>query len=69
MRQYQLRFFDKLDFIVLSRAYSARDDLAALGEAERLSLTHTIEIWDGDRKVARVKKGNAPILSEDRLGG
>jgi len=69
MRQFQLRFLDRFDFVVLTRAVSAPDDLDALTEAEKLSVTHTIEVWDGMRKVARVKKGNAPVAASDRLGG
>ena len=69
MKHFELRFLDKLDVIVLMRAYMGADDLAALAEAERLSATHTIEVWDGIRKVARVKKGNVPLTFTDRLAG
>ena len=61
MKQFQLRYLDRLDFVILIRAQGATDDLGALAEAERVCATHTIEVWDGDRKVARVKKGNAPL--------
>ena len=67
MKQFQLRYLDKLDFVVLVRKQTAADDLDALAEAERRSVTHTIEVWDGDRKVARVKKGNLPLTAEDIL--
>ena len=33
----------------------------------RLSATHTIEVWAGIRKVARVKKENVPLTWTDRL--
>jgi hypothetical protein len=69
MKMFQLRFLDRLDFVILTRAQAAMDDLDALAEAERLSVTHTIEVWDGDRRVARVKKGNVPLSVNDRLGG
>lgn len=69
MRQFELRFLDKLDVPILMRAYIGGDDLAALAEAKRLSATHTIEVWHGDRKVARVRKGNVTLASADRLIG
>ncbi|MBN9546269.1 MAG: hypothetical protein J0I19_12405 [Alphaproteobacteria bacterium] len=69
MKSYQFRFLDKFDFVVVMRVETVPDDLDALAEAEKLSLTHTIEVWDGVRKVARVKKGNVPPVSMDRLGG
>jgi hypothetical protein len=69
MTRYELHFLDKLDFVVFVRAYTSDDDLGALEQAERLSITHTIEIWDGLRKVARIKKGNASLQTGDRLGG
>jgi hypothetical protein len=69
MKQFELRFLDKLNVLILIRAYIGHDDLSALTEARRLSATHTIEVWDGRRKVARVKKGDAPLVYTDRLGG
>jgi len=66
MKQFELRFLDRLEVPVIVRSYIALDDLEALNEAERLCETHTIEVWDGDRRVARVKKGNAPLVPEDR---
>ena len=69
MHIYELRFHDKLNVPIFKRTYIARDDLAALAEAERHSKTHSIEIWDGDRRVARVKKGNSPLTAIDRLAG
>lgn len=69
MRQFELRFLDRLDVVILARAYTSHDDLGALEEAERLCTTHTIEIWEGTRRVARVKKGNAAFNPEDRICG
>ena len=69
MKQFQLRYLDKLNFVVLVRKQTAADDLDALAEAERRSATHTIEVWDGDRRVARVKKGNVPLIAGDILRG
>lgn len=69
MKHFQLRFHDRLNVVVLARAYLGADDLTALAEAEKSSATHTIEVWAGSRKVARVKKGNVPPFCEDRLAG
>ena len=69
MKHFELRFLDRLEVPVLVRAYTAYDDLAALAEAERLSVTHTIEVWEGIRKIARIKKGNAALTYIDRLCG
>jgi hypothetical protein len=66
MRQFEMRFFDRLGVPILMRVHTAADDLAALVEAERLSVTHTIEVWEGNRLVARVKKGYAPIAETER---
>ena len=64
--QFELRFLDKLEVPIVIRVFSAHDDLTALKEAERLSTTHTIEIWDASRRVARVKKGNVALVTQDR---
>ena len=69
MKLFELRFLDKLDVVIVRRAYSGSDDLAALAEAQRQSVTHAIEVWEGLRKVARVKKGNAALSWTDRLCG
>ena len=66
MKQFEIRFLDYSEVPVMTRAFPARDDLAALDEAERLCKTHMIEVWLGDHRVARVKKGNAPLTTEDR---
>ena len=69
MKRFELRFYDRLDVFVLMRAYAGADDLAALAEARRLSATHTIEVWEGDRKVALVKKGHGALACTGRLVG
>jgi hypothetical protein len=69
MKKFELRFLDKLEVVVLVRTFLASDDLKALVEAQRQCLTHTIEVWEGGRRVARVKKGNIPAIPTDRLAG
>lgn len=69
MKQFELRFLDISERVVAMRVFTCHDDLGALGEAERQAAGHTIEVWDGIRKVARVKQGNLAPLSTDRLSG
>jgi hypothetical protein len=71
MQEYKLYFLDRKNVVILAQDFVGRDDLDALDEAERLSKTHTIEVWSGSRKVALVKKGNIPPSdqSSDQLGG
>lgn len=69
MKRFEFRFLDKLDVAVLIGAFVGRDDLSALAEAKTRSSTHTIEVWEGARKVARVKKGNVALACSDRLCG
>jgi hypothetical protein len=57
---------DRDDHFISARNFSAKDDLAALDEAEKLCQSNAIEIWSGVRKVARVNKQNAPLRTEDR---
>jgi hypothetical protein len=64
MQHYEIRFLDRLEVLVVVRAYVAGNDLEALDEAERLCKTHIIEVWQGDRRVARVNKLNAPLMTE-----
>lgn len=67
MKSYELRYLDRLGVAILTRIFNSNDDRGALAEAERQCLTHTIEVWDGHRMVARVKKGNATIVMEVRM--
>jgi hypothetical protein len=69
MKYFELRFLDSRDFLIAVRPYEGADDLSALEEAERRAQTHTIEVWEGQRHVARVNKGNAPLQAGDLHGG
>jgi hypothetical protein len=47
----------------------ARDfshDLDALDYARSLAGSHSIEVWDGERRVARVKPGDVAATPSDR---
>jgi hypothetical protein len=69
MHIFELRFHDKLNVAILKRTYIGPDDFAALNEAKKLSATHAIEVWDGHRRVARVKKGSLSTAPMDLLVG
>jgi len=56
VRRLELCFLDEVGVPVLVRAYLGSDNLPALEGAQRLPQTHTTEVWEGKRKVARVKK-------------
>jgi hypothetical protein len=44
-------------------------DLDALDLARKLSSRAEVVVWTGERYVARVKKDDAPVNSQDRNGG
>jgi hypothetical protein len=45
------------------------DDLDALDTAEALAENFEVEVWRGQRFVARIKKGNLPPTVHDPLSG
>ena len=65
--EYRLYCLDGTQHIVSAMTLEARDDLAALEEAERRCGTQLIEVWQGVRYVARVKQGNVPLDASDRM--
>ncbi|HVV26849.1 MAG TPA: hypothetical protein VHC40_02665 [Rhizomicrobium sp.] len=65
MPHYQIRFLDGRNRAVLARDFEGKDDLAALAAAEKLCDMHSIEVWQGERRVARVKQGNAALDAGD----
>ncbi|MDB5740762.1 MAG: hypothetical protein JWP16_1802 [Alphaproteobacteria bacterium] len=67
MMEYKVYCLDDKQRIASARDIVARDDLAALQEAERFCETSAIEVWQGARRVARVKMGNAPLDASDRM--
>ena len=64
---YKLYSLDASGHIVSAKDVVARDDLAALQEAEKDCDKFVVEVWQGARRVARVKIGNAPLGLEDRM--
>ena len=69
MHIFELRFHDRLNVAIFKRTYIGPDDFAALKEAKRQSATHAIELWDGDRRVARIKRGSLSATPIDLLAG
>jgi len=71
MKLFQLHYLNSSDAVVLNRALAVQHDLDAITEAERRSSTHTIEVWDGENRIARVKKGHGvvrprtPVLAQE----
>jgi hypothetical protein len=72
MKLFQLHYLNSSDAVVLNRLHAAQHDLDAISEAERRSSTHTIEVWDGEHMIARVKKSSVahrPRMERTRLVG
>lgn len=65
MRTYRIHSLDIAGRITFARDIACRDDLDALAEGERYCADNALEIWDGARLVARVKRGNAPLDTQD----
>ncbi|HET7083685.1 MAG TPA: hypothetical protein VFI23_02875 [Rhizomicrobium sp.] len=65
MSNYFFHSFDLKGAIALSQSLACRDDLAALDEGVRRSGKRSVEIWQGDRLVARVKLGNVALNARD----
>ena len=53
MEQFELRFLDRTNVVVLVRRIFARNDMAAMMEAHLGGLTHTLEVWQESRLVGR----------------
>lgn len=47
------------------RSVECRDDLDALAAAKQQSAKQAVEVWEGNRFVARVKQNDAELTAED----
>jgi hypothetical protein len=65
MNQYVIRTLDRQGRVALVQGVLCRDDLDALAQGERRSGQNDVEIWQGDRLVARIKLGNAALDAQD----
>jgi hypothetical protein len=58
-------FLTSENHIVNHYEHSCNDDLGALDKARELAKNHSIETWQDKRRVALVKKGDAPLSASD----
>ncbi len=65
MPDYRLYLLDEGDHIVSTVRCTCEDDLGVLEKAESLGDGYAVEVWDHNRKVARVKRNNAPLEATD----
>ena len=65
MAFYSFRSFDLQGVVALSQNLACQDDLEALAQGVLRSDKSSVEIWNGDRLVARVKLGNAALNAGD----
>ena len=66
MQQYQFHFFDHHNVRIRDGTWNGRDDLDALDAAQKLSARQAVEVWQGDRRVARVNRADGPLRTLDR---
>ena len=65
MNSYDIyRLYDG-DRTAVKRSIECRDDLDALAAAKKESPQQVVEVWEGNRFVARVKKEDAALTAED----
>jgi hypothetical protein len=65
MEFYEFKFVRSGETIS-SDARAFQDDLDALDEAVNQAIECDVQVWQGNKKLARVKKGNAPLNERDR---
>jgi hypothetical protein len=66
MPYYRLYALSDDNHILRPYEYTCDDDLEALERGRELAIKHSIEIWQEKRRVAFVKKGDAPLSAFDR---
>ena len=64
-RSYRFELIDGFGKTFWRREKGLLDDLAALDLGQMIAAWSAVEIWDGSRKVARVKKNNAKLNEID----
>jgi hypothetical protein len=62
---YSFRSFDLQGAVARSQNLACRDDLEALAQGVLRSDKWSIEVWQGARMVARIKRGNTPLNAGD----
>jgi len=67
MNSYEIyRLYDSDSSRHSVQSIACKDDLAALAEAKRQAREQAVEIWQGQRFVARVKKDDEELNASDR---
>lgn len=66
MQTYNFRWLDDHGKAVQTFTLEFPDDVTALESATKRCWDHAIDIFQSDRYVAHVKKGNAALVSTDR---
>ena len=65
MKSYRIYCLNSGGQIARALDVQCQDDLAALAEGEKSCTENDVEVWEGTRLVARVKKGGTPLSAED----
>lgn len=65
MKRYRICCLDSQGHISLAYEALCADDLDALDDAEQHCATGDVEVWDGNRLVARVVAKTAPLTAQD----
>lgn len=64
-RQYRILFLDRSQSVMREARIIARDDGAAVDQADNLAGCQAAEVWDGLRQVARLARDRcAPVKRE-----
>jgi hypothetical protein len=69
MQAYKFYFLDDLGHIFRAQDQILPDDLAALEAAQKLQSDRIVEVWQFDRRVARVQQDGDAISSSDGQWG
>lgn len=64
VQRYQIHFFDRLNVKFLIRDWVGKDDLDALDHARKLSTTHAVEVWEDERRIARVSRADTLVAPQ-----
>jgi hypothetical protein len=66
MHRYKFFFLDDHGHVLRGQDHMFRDDVDALAAAEKFCNEHAVEIWQGIREVARVKRNDEALSASDR---
>jgi hypothetical protein len=55
MQSYRLYRIDKSDHVKTAQDFEAKNDLVAFAEAQKLSASQTVEVWQGQRRIGRIE--------------